>query len=120
MRLAESSVQKVVDHLKKFPNAECPVCHHDQWIISDILFALPEFEYRAPWTQLQPMGGSIGTPIRATIPPVGGSIGAPIRSTFDLESENPQVFPVVPVTCLTCGYVYLLSGIKLGVVPGPR
>jgi ribosomal protein S27E len=129
MRLVKSSVQKVVDHLKKFAKTECPVCHNDQWIISDILFALPEYQYRAPWTSsslLKPMGESIGTtrptlgnvgaPIRVTL----GDMAAPTSATFDLESENPQVFPVVPVTCLTCGYVFLLSGIKLGVVPGSK
>jgi predicted nucleic-acid-binding Zn-ribbon protein len=104
MRLAPVDVKKVVDHLNKFAKTTCPVCHHDEWTVSDILFALPEYEYRPPWSQMSTLSSmaNVGTP----------------STTFDLESENPRVFPVVPVTCVTCGYVFLFSGIKLGLVYG--
>jgi hypothetical protein len=105
MRLEPNDVKKVVNHLNKFGRTSCPVCHSDEWTVSDILFALPEYEYRPPWSVAPP--AFVNT---------GGSIGTPIRPIFDLESENPQVFPVVPVTCVTCGYVFLFSGIKLGLV----
>jgi hypothetical protein len=32
---------------------------------------------------------------------------------------NTQVFPVIPLTCKTCGNVLLLSAIAAGVMPGP-
>lgn len=103
MRLEANDVKKVVNHLNKFGRTACPVCHSDEWTVSEILFAIPEYEYRPPWSNMSTLAkmAHIGTP----------------STTFNLESETPQVFPVVPVTCVTCGYVFLLSGIKLGIVP---
>lgn len=99
MRLTQANIERVIEHLNRFSKAECPVCAHDEWTVSDTLFVLPEYEYRTPWA----------SPPRLQSSP---SIGGPITNF----AEQPQVFPVVPITCATCGYVFLLSGIKLGIV----
>jgi hypothetical protein len=105
MRLSAGHIQAVINHLNKFAKTICPVCNHDEWTVSDTLFAFPEYEYRAPWTGPPFIRGTEGLREPAT--------------AFNLESD-PQVFPVVPVTCVTCGYVFLLSAIKLSLVPGSR
>jgi hypothetical protein len=107
MRLFPEMVQKVIDHLNHFAKTECPVCHHDEWTVSDILFAIPEYEFH-PFGLPPPPPGPPSTPT-----------GTPTMAGFAaLSRPAPQVFPVVPVTCVTCGYVFLFSAIKLGLVSG--
>jgi hypothetical protein len=43
-----------------------------------------------------------------SVPSVGIRIGAPT-----------MVFPVVPVTCRTCGYTLFFNAVMLGLAPGP-
>lgn len=106
MRLSPFAINAVNEHLNKFAKTVCPVCHHDEWTVSDTLFALPEYEYRPV--------SFFNTPSTETprIP------GLEALGKIPFTSARPQVFPVVPVTCVTCGYVFLLSGIKLGIVSG--
>lgn len=108
MRLSATQTQAVIRFLATFTPAKCPVCGHDDWSISDTLFALPEYE--------SPFPGQGFTRLGAPPPPpslIGSGQGA-LAGLAALTKPAPQVFPVLPVTCATCGYVFLMSGKKLG------
>lgn len=109
MRLSPRDIDAVNSHLNQFAKTVCPVCHYDEWTVSEILFALPEYEHR-------PLGVPFAPPSTPT--PRMRGLEALGRIPFSPASTRAQVFPVVPVTCVTCGYVFLLSGIKLGIVSG--
>ena len=108
MRLSQQQINDVVAHLNKFKRAPCPVCNTDKWTVSDILFQLPEYE----------------TPVRfprlTSDPPLGAYGGLDVLAGLAGSPASTQVFPVVPVTCATCGYVYFLSGIALNIVAASK
>lgn len=83
MQLSPTQVSEVIHFLQKFPATECQVCHHDDWKVSEILFALPEYR--------DPLSPGLG----------------PVQR---------ELFPVIPITCSTCGYVFFLSAIAVGVL----
>lgn len=121
MRLSAKNITDVVAHLSKFKKAPCPVCSCEQWNVSDTLFELPEYEFRAPWAKLPPPPPMPVVPFGNTTPlaELGKFQSLPsVLTTFaaPAPAPTPQVFPVIPVTCVTCGYVYLLSGIALNIV----
>jgi hypothetical protein len=120
MRLSDENIKGVVAHLKRFRKAPCPVCSSEKWNVSDTLFELPEYEFRSPWGKFPLKSPLLGTPSLTPLigsePDAGSYEYPPITTGYKFE-PRAQVFPVIPVTCVTCGYVYLLSGIALGIVP---
>lgn len=83
MQLYPSQLSEVVNLLRKYPAAECQVCQHGEWKVSEVIFALPEY--------LDPLSPGIG----------------PVQR---------EVFPVIPVTCATCGNVFFLSAVAIGLL----
>jgi hypothetical protein len=106
MRLTQQQIADVVAHLKKFRRSPCPVCHTDKWTVSNTLFQLPEYE--APW----PFGPPPPPPPAMTLP---GFTPSSVLSGYK-TAPSTQVYPLIPVTCGTCGYVYFMSGIALNIV----
>ena len=91
MTLDNDQISKVINYLNRYGSAMCAVCRHDEWRISGTMFQLPE--YAAP-----PSG---------YFPDEQGR----------LVWRAPEVFPVIPVVCKTCGNMLLISAVAAGVVP---
>ena len=118
MRLSPADANAVVTYLNRFPKPICAVCRHDQWKVSDILFALPEYDSRPSWARpglrsLSDLAGDTMVGDSLEHKPFFGSAVANLGPT-------PQVFPVIPVTCVTCGYVFFMSAVAIGIVPGSK
>jgi|ERR1700722_8657028 len=105
MLLSQDAVNTVVEHLRRFQTSACPVCRTSEWTVSKVLFALPEYHARPVWNfKPSPSVTTPENPMSAGLKALGGA-GSP-----------DEVFPVVPITCATCGYVYFLSAVALGLV----
>lgn len=126
MHLSEDSLRRIVAHLEKFRSALCPVCGLRNWNVSDTLFSLPEYEYKPPYSVPSPpppfVNPSLGAGLEGLGSPgsqrkigEGTSQFPPITTGF--FTKQSLVFPVVPVTCKSCGYVFLFSAVALNVIP---
>jgi hypothetical protein len=38
------------------------------------------------------------------------------RFSQGITSVNSEVFPVIPITCSTCGYVFFMSAVAVGIL----
>ena len=126
MQLSDESLRRLVAHLEKFRKALCPVCGMGNWNVSNTVFSLPEYEYKPPYAMppppppfVNPSLGSglagLGSPSSQRKIGEGTSQFPPI--TYGYFATQSQVFPVVPVTCKSCGYVFLFSAVALDVIP---
>lgn len=105
MALTLKDKVRVERFLHEFGDVRCPICKSWDWSISDRVFALSEYD---PPNQLALLSQMALTP-----DPVGPN--NPFYLS-DLPKRPPQVFPVLPLTCVICGYVFLVSAKKLGIV----
>lgn len=105
MRLNPDQVSRVVKYLQQIPTAaRCSLCGQQEWKVSETIFALPEYTAAIP--------GAFGTHTQYT----------PAESNWHIFwNEQPEVFPVIPIVCGRCGFVFFISAVAAGVVmPKPN
>jgi hypothetical protein len=96
MRLNTAQETSIREYLQVKIGYTCPVCGQREWKASDTLFALPE--YRADSLNLNALSDRVAKPLPW------------------LRNKEPQVFPVLPIVCGSCGFVFFISAVALGVV----
>jgi len=106
MRLNPSQVNAVVSYLRQIPDTTCALCHEQEWRVSETVFALPE--YALPSSKFSKSFDDWGAP--------------PSQKNFPFDSKDesfkkePEIFPVIPIVCGRCGFVFFISAVAAGVV----
>jgi hypothetical protein len=101
MRLSPVQVSAVVSYLQQVPNTACSLCGQQEWKVSETIFALPEYV----------------APALNTLLPFLGPGYAPVESPWEKAmKKEPEVFPVIPIVCGRCGFVFFISAVAAGVI----
>jgi hypothetical protein len=103
MQLDTNQVLAVQRYLQQIPDTQCALCHAQEWKVSETVFALPE--YVRPKTALDYFGFSSAKPTTE-------DKLAALTGNYKTE---PEVFPVIPIICGRCGFVFFLSAVAAGV-----
>jgi hypothetical protein len=110
MRLNANQVNAVQNYLRGIPDTHCALCHQQEWKVSETVFALPEYT----GASLMSLAALLNPPFpNPQYPPVESSWTRPL---WNKESKEPEVFPVIPIVCGRCGFVFFLSAVAAGVV----
>lgn len=105
MRLNPNQVTAVENYLQGIPETRCALCHSQEWKVSELIFALPEYVQRSP------AAFGIQFQFDTTDPPKN-------YQGIGFSKKEPEVFPVIPIVCGRCGFVFLLSAIAAGAIKG--
>jgi hypothetical protein len=106
MQLNEKQVYAVQRYLQGIPDTKCVLCQQQEWKVSETVFALPEYQRPNPATYFGLGGASSFDPTKDQHV-AGGSF---------FRKAEPEVFPVIPIVCGRCGFVFFLSAVAAGVV----
>jgi len=104
MRLNPSQVNSVVNYLQQIPTTPCPLCNQQEWKVSETIFALPEY-VSPPIINLGSVLFQQHNPTESPPPWIHAS-----------SKKEPEVFPVIPIVCGRCGFVFFISAVAAGVI----
>jgi hypothetical protein len=108
MQLDETQVYAVQHYLQRIPDTHCALCHQQEWRVSQTVFVLTE--YVRPSPAMDYFGYSAPDPKR------DADYLAALAGSAHFKKAEPEVFPVIPIVCGRCGFVFLLSAVAAGVV----
>jgi len=106
MRLNQKQVNAVAAYLTRIPYPACALCANQDWKVSETVFSLPEY---APSNIMSLVDLMHAGPEEA--------LSQPAIAVLSGRQPTPEVFPVIPIVCARCGFVYFISAVAAGVVP---